>query len=70
MRVEGIPVKIDQCFLGQLVKGGRSALLVLNQDEESEILQVIKDDTLETVKKIIVRAQRFHLKICELYASR
>ena len=52
MRVEGIPVKIDQCFLGQLVEGGRSALLVLNQDEESEILQVIKDDTLETVKKL------------------
>jgi len=52
VRVEGIPVKIDQCFLGQLVKGGRSALLVLNQDEESEILQVIKDDTLETVKKL------------------
>jgi len=52
VRVEGIPVKIDQCFLGQLVRGGRGALLVLNQDEESEILQVIKDDSLETVKKL------------------
>jgi len=51
VRVNGIPVKIDQqCFLGQLVRGDRGALLVLNQDEESEILQVIKDDTLETVK--------------------
>ena len=52
MRVESYPVKIVQCCLGQLVRGGRGALLVLNQDEGSEILQVVKDDTLETVKNL------------------
>lgn len=52
MRVEGIPVKINQCFLGHLIRGGRGALSVLDQDEESEILQVIKDDSSETVKKL------------------